>query len=94
MPLDGNTAIVTGAGSGIARAIALQLAREGADVAIADINAETAEATARAVAELGRRSLAVPVDVVNRGQVQTMAERVRSEVTEMTAAFPLTGVDA
>jgi NAD(P)-dependent dehydrogenase (short-subunit alcohol dehydrogenase family) len=79
MPLDGNTAIVTGAGSGIARAIALQLAREGADVAIADINAESAEATARAAAELGRRSLAVPVDVVNRGQVQAMAERVRSE---------------
>ncbi len=79
MSLDGRTAIVTGAGSGIARAISLQLAREGADVAAADINPETAEATARAVAELGRRGLAIPVDVANRGQVQAMAERVRSE---------------
>jgi NAD(P)-dependent dehydrogenase (short-subunit alcohol dehydrogenase family) len=79
MPLDGRTAIVTGAGSGIARAIALQLAREGADVAAADINGETAEATARAVRELGRRALAVTVDVANRSQVQAMAERVRAE---------------
>jgi NAD(P)-dependent dehydrogenase (short-subunit alcohol dehydrogenase family) len=79
MPLDGNTAIVTGAGSGIARAISLQLAREGADVACVDINGETAEATASAVRELGRRSLAVPTDVRSREQVQAMAERVRAE---------------
>jgi len=79
MPLDGKTAIVTGAGSGIARAISLQLATEGADVAAVDLNGETAEATARAVRELGRRSLAIPTDVSNRAQVQAMAQRVRDE---------------
>ena len=79
MPLDGKTAIVTGAGSGIARAISLQLAREGADVAAVDLNGETAEATARAVRELGRRSLAIPTDVSSRAQVQAMAQRVRDE---------------
>jgi NAD(P)-dependent dehydrogenase (short-subunit alcohol dehydrogenase family) len=79
MPLDGKTAIVTGAGSGIARAISLQLASEGADVAAVDLNGETAEATARAVRERGRRALAIPTDVSNRTQVQAMARRVRDE---------------
>jgi len=71
------TAIVTGAGSGIGRAIALQLAREGRDVAAADLNAESAAATAKAVEGLGRRGLAVPVNVVDAGQVKAMAARVR-----------------
>lgn len=70
------TAIVTGAGSGIGRAVALQLAREGADVAAADINAKTAAATAAAIAALGRRSLAIHVDVTERPQVQAMVQRV------------------
>jgi NAD(P)-dependent dehydrogenase (short-subunit alcohol dehydrogenase family) len=70
-------AIVTGAGSGIGRAIALQLAREGADVAIADLNAEAAAATAKAVEGLERRALAVPVDVVDAAQVKAMVARVR-----------------
>jgi NAD(P)-dependent dehydrogenase (short-subunit alcohol dehydrogenase family) len=78
MGLEGQTAIVTGAGSGIGRAVALQLAREGADVAAADLNADAAAATAAAIAALGRRSLAIPVDVAVRAQVQAMAEQVRT----------------
>src|SRR3954468_12613889 len=78
MPLDGRTAIVTGAGSGIARAIALQLAREGADVAVADLNADAAAATAAQVGALGNRSLAIAVDVTSREQVQAMVEQVRA----------------
>ena len=76
---EGQTAIVTGAGSGLGRAIPLQLAREGADVAADDLNAEAATATAAAVAALGRRGLAIPLDVVDRAQVQAMAEHVRAE---------------
>jgi 3-oxoacyl-[acyl-carrier protein] reductase len=78
MPLDGQAAIVTGAGSGLGRAIALQLAREGAHVAAVDIHAETASATAAAVEALGPRALAIPTDVADRAQVQAMAERVRA----------------
>jgi 3-oxoacyl-[acyl-carrier protein] reductase len=47
-------------------------------VAVVDLNAEAAAATASAVAELGRRSLAIPLDVTNRAQVQAMADQVRS----------------
>src|SRR5687767_4044524 len=76
MAAETRTAIVTGAGSGIGRATALQLAREGADVAAADINGETARATAEAIAALGRRSLAVQVDVRDKAQVQAGVKQV------------------
>lgn len=73
------TAIVTGAGSGLGRAIALQLAREGRDVACVDLNAEGAEQTAAQVRELGRRALAIALDVRDKPAVQAMARRVRDE---------------
>lgn len=65
MHLEGKKAIVTGAGQGIGRAIALELAGRGVDVAVCEMNPETARATARAVEDLGRKALAVPVDVAD-----------------------------
>ena len=79
MSTEPRTTIVTGAGSGIARAAALQLAREGVDVAAVDLNGEAAEATARAVQELGRRGMWIALDVSDKPQVQAMAQRVRDE---------------
>src|SRR4051794_31423842 len=92
MPLDGQVAIVTGGGSGIARAISLQLAREGADVAIVDINSAAAGATARDVGELGRRGLAVPTDVAVRAQVQAMADKVRTTLGRIDILIACAGI--
>jgi meso-butanediol dehydrogenase/(S,S)-butanediol dehydrogenase/diacetyl reductase len=86
------TAIVTGAGSGLGQAIALQLAREGSDVACVDQNAETAERTAGAIRELGRRGLALPLDVRERSAVQAMAQRVRDEWGRIDALVACAGV--
>lgn len=57
MDLSGQVVLVTGAGQGIGKACALAMAKAGADVAIVDINGESAKETAAAIAVLGRRSL-------------------------------------
>ena len=63
-------AIVTGAGSGIGRAIAIRFAEDGADISIADINQAGADETARTVRKLGRRCLTILTDVADSSQVQ------------------------
>lgn len=75
MLLAGRIAIVTGAASrrGIGRATALAMAEEGADVVVADRDLGGAEETAAEVAALGRRSLAVAVDVTSLEETEAMA---------------------
>jgi NAD(P)-dependent dehydrogenase (short-subunit alcohol dehydrogenase family) len=72
----GKVAVVTGGGSGIGRALALALAREGARVVVADVDEAAAAETVRLVATTGADGLAVPVDVADRGQVESLADRV------------------
>jgi citronellol/citronellal dehydrogenase len=86
-PLAGQVAVVTGASRGIGRAIALELARGGADIVVAARSSEkapsklpgTIEETARQVEAAGRRALAVPMDVTDESQVQAMAQRTLDE---------------
>ncbi len=63
MKLQGKSAIVTGAASGIGREIAITFAREGARVAIADLNAEAANAAASEIRTVGGQAMAVEMDV-------------------------------
>jgi NAD(P)-dependent dehydrogenase (short-subunit alcohol dehydrogenase family) len=72
--LDGQLAIVTGAGQGIGKAVALRLARDGADVVVADINSETAEKTADEIRSLGRRALPCPMDISSLGDIRSMVD--------------------
>jgi 3-oxoacyl-[acyl-carrier protein] reductase len=65
-------AIVTGAGQGIGRSIALKMAQEGADVVIAEWNPETGSQTKKEVEASGRKALWMAVDVANQKQVQHM----------------------
>jgi 3-oxoacyl-[acyl-carrier protein] reductase len=65
MRLEGQVAIVTGAGQGIGRAIAGRFAAEGADVGIIDLNSQKAEATSGEIQRMGRRALAVVADVAH-----------------------------
>ncbi|OLT48604.1 3-oxoacyl-ACP reductase [Saccharomonospora sp. CUA-673] len=66
MSLDGRVAIVTGAGGGLGRAEALELARHGASVVVGDIDPDTAGDTAAAVEQLGGKAVAVTGDVGER----------------------------
>ncbi len=76
---DGKVAIVTGAGGGIGQAYAEALARQGAAVVIADINAGGAEQVAAGISGEGGRALAVPVDVADPASAAAMAERTIAE---------------
>ncbi len=72
MRLKDRVAMVTGGGSGIGRGIALCMAREGADVAIPDVNLAGAKAVAREIQDLGRRALALKTDVTSDKSVEAM----------------------
>ena len=77
MRLSGRVAIVTGGGSGIGRGIVLAMAREGADIAIPDIQVLNAEKVAEEVKGLGRKVIAMKTDVTSSADVKAMADRVR-----------------
>ncbi|MCY3637920.1 MAG: SDR family NAD(P)-dependent oxidoreductase, partial [Chloroflexi bacterium] len=79
MDVSGKTALVTGGGRGIGRGISLALARNGADVAVADIVAENAESVADEVRGLGRRALALTVDVTSQDSADDMASQALAE---------------
>jgi NAD(P)-dependent dehydrogenase (short-subunit alcohol dehydrogenase family) len=68
-------ALVTGAGAGIGKSIALSLARDGADVIVNDINGELASAAADEVHLSGRRGFALAADVGNETEVNNMVEQ-------------------
>lgn len=78
MRLQGRTAIITGAASGIGRRIAERFAIEGARVAIADLNRDAAEAAAEAIRRPGAEAMAVAMDVADETAVQVGVDAVRA----------------
>jgi len=80
MNLEGKTALVTGAGRGIGRAIALALARDGARVAVADIDGEAAGAVEGEIGRGGGRAFAFTVDLTRRSEVEAMVKNVVAEL--------------
>jgi NAD(P)-dependent dehydrogenase (short-subunit alcohol dehydrogenase family) len=77
--LANQVAIVTGAGQGIGKGVALRLARDGADVVVAEFNPQTAEVTCEEIRALGRQALPYPIDLSQADQIQPMIERAVRE---------------
>jgi 3-oxoacyl-[acyl-carrier protein] reductase len=78
--LQNHIAAVTGAGSGIGRAIALGFAREGASVAVLDVNGGTAEKTAAEIAAAGGKAIALTLDVTDRAACRAVAAQVAAKL--------------
>src|SRR5689334_20376605 len=76
--LDGKVAFITGAGSGIGQGTAERLAREGANICIAEIDLEGAEHTASTGREFGREALVVQCNVASQSQVQEAVAKCAS----------------
>ena len=72
--VSGKTALITGAGRGIGKCLALGLADAGAEITAVDIDGATAQTTADEIAALGRDALAIATDVTQSDQVQSMAQ--------------------
>ncbi len=76
MNLVNKVAIVTGAGRGIGKAIAIALAREGANIIAIDVDIQTAEEVAKEIKSLDRQALAIQVDVSDSKEVNRMVQSV------------------
>jgi 2-hydroxycyclohexanecarboxyl-CoA dehydrogenase len=92
MSLAGKTAVVTGAGSGIGRACALQLAKDGAAVAVWDLNPEAAKETVAAIEAAGGRAIACVGDAADAQQIAESVIRTRSELGRVAILVNNAGV--
>lgn len=92
--IEGRIALVTGAGRGIGRAIALALARAGADVAVSDRTLPEIEAVAAEVKGLGRRTFFLPLDVSDRAQVVAAPRAVTAALGPVDIVVNNAGIGA
>ena len=90
--LQNHIAVVTGAGSGIGRAIALGFAREGAQVVSADVNGETAAATAAEIAKAGGKAAHFTLDVADRAACRAVAADIVKKVGQVSILVNNAGI--
>lgn len=90
--LDGKAALVTGGGSGIGRATAIAMAREGARVAVSDLSKEGIDETVALINAAGGQSIAIQGDVTDEADVANMVSRTVSAFGRIDCAFNNAGV--
>src|ERR1700709_523042 len=90
--LDGKVAAITGAGSGIGRALALELTGRGTRVALADIDTSAVEETAQRCRQLGGQAVSYGLDVSDRSAVYAFADAVVAEYGSVNVVINNVGV--
>jgi NAD(P)-dependent dehydrogenase (short-subunit alcohol dehydrogenase family) len=90
--LDGRVAIVTGAGTGLGRGIAEELAKAGAHVAVAELDAQAGEQAAAELSVLGVEARAYPTDVAKREQVDATFEAVVRDLGRLDVVVNNAGI--
>ena len=89
---EGKVAIVTGGGRGIGKACALRLASDGTDVVVADIDLENAGQTASDIIQMGRKALAVAVDVSSIESIESLVEKTVGEFGRIDILVNVAGI--
>lgn len=92
MSLKGQTAVITGGARGIGKEIALALARDGANIVVADLITEQAEDTAEEIRKLGCKALVQKVDVSKMADVENMAQSTINEFKTLDILINNAGV--
>jgi len=92
MQLKDKVALVTGGARGIGKAIAMALARAGADIAVADVNLEEAQKTAAEIEGLGRRSMAISVDVTDYALVEEAVNKILDKFSKLDILINNAGI--
>ncbi|MDD5465498.1 MAG: 3-oxoacyl-[acyl-carrier-protein] reductase [Candidatus Omnitrophica bacterium] len=83
MRLKDKVALITGGARGIGRAIAIAFAKEGADIVVADVNLETAQKTALEIEGLGRKALALEMDVTSYDKVEEGINKILDKMRKV-----------
>lgn len=94
MSLEGKVAVVTGGGSGIGRAISLQLAQDGAAISVWDLNSESAEQTVEMIVKAGGRAMACIGDASSKADIARGAEQTRKEFGPISILVNNAGISA
>ena len=92
MPLSGKVALITGAASGIGRATALLFAREGAAVAVADLNTDAGQRVVDQITKSGERAFFEAIDVTRAADCRRLVERVIREFGRIDILFNNAGI--
>ncbi|MDD5668650.1 MAG: 3-oxoacyl-[acyl-carrier-protein] reductase [Candidatus Omnitrophica bacterium] len=92
MRLQHKTALITGAGRGIGKAIALLFAKEGADIAIWDVNLQDAENTCKEIESLGRKTVSAQVDVTDFSSVETGVNKILDKLGKVDILINNAGI--
>jgi NAD(P)-dependent dehydrogenase (short-subunit alcohol dehydrogenase family) len=93
MQLKGKVAVVSGGGSGIGRATALLLAREGAKVATLDRTLKTSQQTIETIVQQGGEGMAIPTDISQAGQVRQAFEQIPQQWGRVDLLFANAGIN-
>jgi len=91
-PLEGRVALITGAGSGIGRGVAVRLAQDGADICVVDMEREGAEQTVDLVQRAGRKAAVVRANVASPEQIQAAAAECVSALGRLDVAVANAGI--